>query len=101
MATQKTRTEDELIARYIEEDRYKPGHANARLVESGMAVWAFIGWLEAANWDEAQAAEDHEISSEQVRAAIAFYKRYKDIIDDRREGNNRIADLLFDDTASQ
>jgi uncharacterized protein (DUF433 family) len=94
-------SEDELVARYIALNPYKPGRANARLVESGMAVWAFIGWLEAANWDEAQAAEDHEISSEQVRAAIAFYKRYKDIIDDRREGNSRIADVLFNDTASQ
>lgn len=98
MAVQDTRAEDELIAHYIQENPYKPGRANARLVESGMAVWAFIGRLEAENWDEAQIAQNYELSAAQVRAAIAFYRRYKEIIDDRREGNRRIADLLFDGT---
>jgi uncharacterized protein (DUF433 family) len=99
MALQRTYTEDELIARYIEEDPYKPGRANARLAESGMAVWAFIGRLESENWDEARVAENHELSPGQVKAAIVFYRRYKEIIDDRREGNRRVADLLFDCTA--
>ncbi len=98
MASQKTRIEDELIARYIEEDPYKPGRANARLVESGMTVWAFIGRLEAEDWDEGCVAEHYELSPEQVKAAVAFYRRYKAIIDDRREGNRRIADLALDGT---
>lgn len=42
---------DVAFARYIEENPFKPGVANARLVESGMAIWAFAGALEAPGND--------------------------------------------------
>jgi len=40
---------EERFARHIEENPFKLGIANARLMESGMAIWAFAGALEAAN----------------------------------------------------
>lgn len=76
-----------LFERFIEENPHKPGRANARLVESGMAVWAFAGAWEAAGFDAARVAEDYELSLAQVEAAIRYYQRYKDIIDDRRAAN--------------
>lgn len=77
-------TDDELIARYLEPNPYKPGKAHYRLVESGMSVWAFAGWLVAANGDLAFLAEDLELSPAQVDAALAFYERHKEIVDDHR-----------------
>jgi uncharacterized protein (DUF433 family) len=96
MASQKTRTqsEDELIARYIEENPYKPGRANARLIDYGIAVWALVGALEAANGNIAEVAADYELPPDAINAAIAFYQRHKAIIDDRRLGNSRVADLV-------
>ncbi len=84
---------EERFSRYIEENPFKPGLANARLVESGMAIWAFAGALEAAENDAAQIARDFELSPEQVEAAIAYYQRYKEIINDRRVANRLSATL--------
>lgn len=82
-----TETDDELIARYLEPNPYKPGKAYYRLVESGMAMWVFAGRLEAANYDLAQVAWEYDISPAQIDAALAFYERYKEIVDDRRTSN--------------
>ena len=84
---------EERFVRYIEENPFKPGIANARLVESGMAIWAFAGALEAAENDSVRLAHDYELSPEQVEAAIAYYQRYKEIIDDRRVANQLSATL--------
>lgn len=84
---------EESFARYIEENPFKPGIANARLVESGMAIWAFAGALEAAENDSARIGRDYELSAEQVAAAIAYYQRYKHVIDDRRAANRLSAAL--------
>ena len=94
MASQKTHTEDALIARYTEENPYKPGRANARLVDYGIAVCALIGALDAANRNIAEVATDYELPPEAINAAIAFYQRYKAIIDDRRLGDSRVANLV-------
>jgi uncharacterized protein (DUF433 family) len=93
MATvrQRNREPDATYARYIEENPFKPGVANARLVESGMAIWAFAGALEAARNDPECIARDYELSREQVDAAIAYYQRHKEVIDDRRVANRSTA----------
>lgn len=86
-------TSEERFSRYIEENPFRPGLANARFMESGMAIWAFAGALEAANNDVDRLARDYELSHEQVEAAIAFSQRYKEIIDDRRAANRLSATL--------
>ena len=93
MATvgQQNRKADAIFAHYIEENPFKPGVANARLVESGMAIWAFAGALEAAGNDPERIAHDYELSPEQVAAAITYYHRHKDVIDDRRMANRSTA----------
>jgi uncharacterized protein (DUF433 family) len=93
VVSQKTRIEDDLIAPYIVENPCKPGRANARLIDYGIAVWASIGALEAAHNNIAEVAADYELPPDAIKAAIAFYQRYKEITDDRRLGNSRVADL--------
>jgi uncharacterized protein (DUF433 family) len=68
--------DDALIARYVEDDPDRPGPANARLADSGVPIWALIGYLHAAACgDEAQAAADYRVPAEAVRAAVAYYER--------------------------
>jgi uncharacterized protein (DUF433 family) len=68
--------DDALIARYVEEDRSRPGPAGARLADSGVPLWALIGYLHAAvAGDPTQAAVDYRVPVDAVRAAVAYYNR--------------------------
>ena len=77
-------SETELIARYVEENPYKPGPPDARLKDSGVAVWAFIAYLHAAvAGDVTQAAADYELTPEAAQAALAYYRQHQPLIDAR------------------
>ncbi len=78
---------NDMIRRYIEPNPPRPGVDEARLVESGVAVWAVIGYLQAAAGDLRRVAEDDDIPLEAVRAALAFYERHRAAIDARIEAN--------------
>ena len=68
--------DDALIAQYVEEDPENPGPAHARLADSGVPIWALIGYLQAAtSGDISQAAADYMVPVDAVRAAMAYYKR--------------------------
>lgn len=82
-----TESDDELIARYMEPHRYKRGRANWRLVETGTPIWVFANALEGYRGDLARLAADYDLSPAQVDAALAYYERYRDIVDDRRISN--------------
>jgi uncharacterized protein (DUF433 family) len=76
--------DDELIARYVAEDPELPGPLHARLKESGEKVWLLIAYLRgAAGGDIARTAADYELPKEAVRAAEAYYRRHKALIDAR------------------
>lgn len=79
--------ENQLIAEYIELNPHKPWRDEARLKDSGIAVWALIGYLPAVGGDVDQVAADYEISREAMDAALAYYRRNKAIIDARIEAN--------------
>jgi uncharacterized protein (DUF433 family) len=76
-----------LIEEHIEQNPNRPGLADAWLKDYGVPVWALIGYLEAVHGDIARTAADYDVPVDAVRAAIAFYRRYKSIIDDRRGVN--------------
>ena len=76
-------SDDERIAQYIELNPHKPGLANARLKEYGVAVWALIGYLHAAKGDIARVATDYRLPREAVEAALAYYRKHKAAIDTR------------------
>ena len=88
------RDDERLIDRYIDPDtgRYAHGRADARLRESGTHVWALIGHLRAVVGEESdqptpeaigQLAEDYGLDRGAVKAALAYYRRYKALIDAR------------------
>ena len=80
-AVDKMATTD-LIARYIEEDsQTSPG--SARLRESGVEVWALVAQLPAVEGDVKRVADAYGIPSEAVEAALAYYRRHKELIDAR------------------
>jgi uncharacterized protein (DUF433 family) len=83
-----TTDEDILIAQYVEENPRFPGPADAWLRESGVPVWALVGyWQQAANQDAQRVADDYELPIDAVRAALAYYCRHRGRIDDRIAAN--------------
>lgn len=82
------RAEEALIRRHIEEHPDNEGFDEARLVDSGVSVWAVVGHLPAVNGDVARVADDYGLSMEEVGAVMAFYRRYKAIIDNRIASNS-------------
>ncbi len=81
------RKSDALIEQFIELDPRRPRIDDARVEEYGIAVWEIVGRLEAAHGDVEAAAADYDLPPDAVRAALAYYKRYRDAIDARRAAN--------------
>ena len=76
--------EDALIAQHVEEDSRRPGPAYARLSESGVPIWALIGyWRDAVGGDVRRAADDYDVPIEAMQAALAYYRRHQTPIDAR------------------
>ena len=80
-----TPDDEQLIERHIDPnwDRYPGGRADARLREFGVPVWALVGHLRAVGNDVDQVAADYVLPREAVDAALAYYRRHKDLIDAR------------------
>ena len=78
---------DELIDRWIEPDRLRPGADEARLRQHGMHVWALVGHYQAIGGDAAQVARDYRLPVEAVEAALAYYQKHKCLIDARLAAN--------------
>jgi uncharacterized protein (DUF433 family) len=76
-----------LIARHVEPDPYRPYPEEARLVDSGVSVWAIIGYLPTVDGDIDQAAEDYDLHPDAVRAALAYYQVHRTLIDARLAAN--------------
>jgi hypothetical protein len=59
----------EPIERYVAEDPYRPGPAEARLVQYGPHVWAIVSYYQqAVKHDLDQVARDYGIPREAVEA---------------------------------
>ena len=78
---------DELIQRYVEANPHRPGLDEARLRDYGVPVWALVGHLEAVDDDICQVASDYHLPREAVEAALAYYRRYRPLIDARIAAN--------------
>ena len=72
--------EDRLIAEQIDQSW---GIADARLVCTGVSVWALIGYLRATGDDVERARQAHDLTPEAIDAALAYYRRYKELINAR------------------
>ena len=49
--------------------------------EYSVSVWSIIGHLRAVGGEVAHVATDYALPCEAVEAAMAYYRRYKDLID--------------------
>jgi len=79
--------DDELIARHIELDSFRPWPGEALVRDSGVPVWALIGHYYAVDQNAAEVAHDYHIPLEEVMAALAYYRRHKGDIDARLAQN--------------
>ena len=90
-------TDKERITQYIELNPHRPGAANARIKEFGVAVWALIEYLKyAVHGDIERAAADYDLPREALEAAIAYYEMYPIDIDMRIAANSPDVGNLLD-----
>lgn len=78
---------DELIARYIQENPHRTGPANVRVMPYGVPVWALVGHLDAVHGNLQRVADDYELPTDVVEAALAYYEQHKQAIDARIAAN--------------
>ncbi len=83
------------IADYIELNPHVPVIAEARLKGYGVAVWALIGHLPAVQGDLVALAGDYGVPPEAVEAAVAYYERYRVLIDARIAANRSDLDSIL------
>src|SRR3954454_4348424 len=78
-------SDEELIERYIDQDfdRYPGGRADAQLQDSGVAVWTIVAFLRVYQNDRDKVAQHFDLSTEEVEAALAFYRLNQTDIDGR------------------
>ncbi len=81
-------SDEELIARYIEQDPHRPGLDRARLKEYAVPVWALIGYLHTPGADVERVAADYDVPLEAAQAALAYYRRHQAPIDAWIAANN-------------
>ncbi len=73
----------DLIERYVEPDSPRWGAAGSRLHESGVEVWVLVAQLPALDGDVGRLAAAYGPPRVAVEAALAYYRRHKDVIDAR------------------
>ncbi|MGH2558692.1 MAG: DUF433 domain-containing protein, partial [Thermomicrobiales bacterium] len=74
---------DALIARHVELLSPLDTPDDARVIESGVRVTTVIQQLRDAGREVADVADSYHLSEEAVRAALAYYSQYKNVIDAR------------------
>jgi uncharacterized protein (DUF433 family) len=81
------RESEALIARHTGPHPTNPGLDEYWLADPGVPVWAVVGAykVEEGKADEVPAA--YHLSREQVDAALAYYARHRDLIDNRLAQN--------------
>ena len=80
--------DDELIARHIEPNPYHLSLDAARVEQYGVSVWSIIAHLHVVGDDVTQVAADYALPRDAVEAAMAYYRRHKDLIDARIVANS-------------
>lgn len=80
-------TEEALIAQYLEPNPNRPGAANWWLKDRGGSVWAIVGYWKTVGQDVESVATAYVVPPEAVAAALAYYRRHREIIDARLAAN--------------
>jgi hypothetical protein len=91
-----TKTDQELIERWIEPDPDERGPHEARLKQYGISAWAIIGVWKKSDGNIEAVISNCEVPREAVEAMLALYRRYAPYIDARILLN----DAAFEDWSS-
>ncbi len=75
------RKANQLIAEHIEMNPHKSGRANARLIESGVSVPTIVNYTQAVEGDVNRVAQDYDLPTDAVNAALTYYRRNRRLID--------------------
>lgn len=76
-----------LIERYIEHRTPQNSRADAVVRDTGVPVWALVGYLPAVEGNLNQVAQDYDLPLDAVIASIYYYSENKGAIDCRIEAN--------------
>lgn len=87
MQTMTTRETDALIARHVGPHPATPGLDEYWLVDPGIPVWAITGAYRAERGNADDVAALYRLSGKQVDAALAYYDRHREVIDNRLAQN--------------
>lgn len=80
-------SDTELINLYIDASSAAGGMADARLRHSWVPIWAVIGHIPVTGDAPEALADAYDIPVEEAEAALAFYRRHRDIVDARIAAN--------------
>jgi uncharacterized protein (DUF433 family) len=58
-----------------------------------ISVWVLISSVQGSHGDVCQVAEDYEIPVDAVRAALAYYLRFPEVIEARIDANEEVSYL--------
>lgn len=101
MVTQEQATHEqiaqELIRTYIYFSPRKAGLDEAQLTTHHISVWAIIGYLSGPEGSIEETAHDYDIPVDAVRAAIAYYERHREVIDNRLLANEWPNEVIYGD----
>jgi uncharacterized protein (DUF433 family) len=78
---------DALIARYIGPHPARPGRDEYWLSDAGVPVWAVVGAYKAEEGNADEVAAAYHLSRDEVDAALAYYARHRELIDNRLAQN--------------
>lgn len=76
-----------LVARWIRPVREHPGDPDARIVDTGIPVWAVVGNYNAARGDIEASAADYHLPREAMEAVLEYYRLHREVIDARLAAN--------------
>src|SRR5438093_8239755 len=74
-----------LIGRWIKPSTHRP--SEMVLAESGVAVWAVVGYARGVDDDVEEVARAYRVPADAVRAALAYYRRHPLQIDAKLAAN--------------
>jgi hypothetical protein len=74
-------SEEELLEVHTAPDPGNGGRAYARVMPSGVPIWALIGALPGVGNEPRAVAQSYAITDEEMEAALAYYRRYREYID--------------------
>ncbi|MGH2585195.1 MAG: hypothetical protein ACRDJE_09795 [Dehalococcoidia bacterium] len=87
MANKTATSDEELIAKHIEPNPNKPGADEVRIKGYLTPVWALIGDYRGQGGDIGAVARGYRVPVEVVEAALAYYRKHREIIDNRLAAN--------------